>query len=105
MDAKRKNALILIAQQINDNANQLLREYLEKTYTEPGPETMNDQLEDWLYLAEESSAYLLGNAVAMLEPECQEAEIKGFETYLRQVISYAGKKQAEEIPTQKGPVQ
>ena len=40
MDAKRKNALILIAQQINDNANQLLREYLEKTYTEPGPETM-----------------------------------------------------------------
>lgn len=101
MDAKRKNALILIAQQINDNANQLLREYLEKTYTEAGPQTMNDQLEDWLYLAEESSAYLLGNVVAMLEPECQEAEIKGFETYLRQVISYAGKKQAGEIPTQK----
>ncbi len=40
MDAKRKNTLILITQQINDNANQLLREYLEKTYTEPGPETM-----------------------------------------------------------------
>ena len=98
MDVKRKNALILIAQKINDNANDLLREYLESTYAEAGPESMNDQLEDWLYLAEEASAYLLGNAVAMLEPECQEAEIRGFENYLYRVISYAGKKQAGEIP-------
>ena len=54
-----------------------------------------------LYLAEESSAYLLGNAVAMLEPKCQEAEIKGFEAYLRQVISYAAKKQAGGNPLKK----
>ena len=44
-------------------------------------------------------------SVDAMEAECQEAEIKGFETYLRQVISYAGKKQAGEIPTKKGRVQ
>ena len=31
---------------------------LEKTYAEAGPETMGDQLDDWLYVAEESCAYM-----------------------------------------------
>ena len=55
---------------------------------------MGAQLEDWLFLAEETSAYILGNAVAMLAPEYRDPEIRGFEKYLRKVISYAVKKQA-----------
>ena len=57
---------------------------------------MSDQLEDWMFVAEESCAYLLGNVLAMLEPDSQEAEIRTFEENLRKVISYAGKKQAGE---------
>jgi hypothetical protein len=92
MDKKRQNELILLSQQICDSANGMLKEYLEKTYAEAGPESMGDQLEDWLYLAEETSAYLLGNAVAMLAPEVRDAEIEGFEKYLRKVILKAEEK-------------
>ena len=92
MDNKRKNELILLSQRICDSANEMLKEYLEKTYAEAGPETMGDQLEDWLYVAEESCAYMLGNAVAMLDPEVRDTEITGFEKYLRQVIRKAEEK-------------
>ena len=92
MDNKRRNELILLSQRICDAANEMLKEYLEKTYAEAGPETMGDQLEDWLYVAEESCAYMLGNAVAMLDPEVRDAEITGFEKYLRQVIRKAEEK-------------
>ena len=92
MDNKKRNELILLSQRICDSANGMLKEYLEKTYAEAGPETMGDQLEDWLYVAEESCAYMLGNAVAMLDPEVRDAEITGFEKYLRQVIRKAEEK-------------
>ena len=95
MDRKHYNELCMISQQIHDHANQLLREYLEKTYSEAGPETMGEQLEDWLFVAEETSGYLLGNVIAMLEPDSQEEAIRNFEGNLRKVISYAEKKQAD----------
>ena len=49
-------------------------------------------MEDYLYVALETSAYFLGNALALLTPDSQEAEIKSFEEKLRMVISYAAKK-------------
>ena len=99
MDKKRQNELIVIAQRVHDYADQQLKEYLEKTYVSAGSDSMGDQLEDWLFLAEETSAYMLGNAVAMLAPEYRDPEIHGFEKYLRKVIAYAEKKQAgDETP-------
>jgi len=99
LDAKRGNELILISQRVHDYADQQLKEYLEKTYTSAGPDSMGDQLENWLFLSEETSAYMLGNAVAMLAPEYRDPEILGFEKYLRKVIAYAEKKQAgDETP-------
>ena len=96
MDRKRYNELILLSQKMQESNEKLLREYLEKKYAAAGPESMPDQLEDWLFAMEEMSAYSLGNALAMLEPESQELEIRTFEGNLRKVISYAGKKQAGE---------
>ena len=49
-------------------------------------------MEDYLFVAEETSAYFLGNALALLEPSAQEAEIKSFVEDLRRVIDYAQKK-------------
>ena len=101
MDKKRYNELILLSQRIHEYGNQQLKEYLEKAYAGAGPDSMGDQLEDWLFVAEETSAYSLGNAIAMLEPESQEVEIRTFEENLRRIISYAGKKQAGENPPDK----
>lgn len=101
MDKKRYNELILLSQRIHEYANEQLKEYLEKTYADAGTGSMGDQLEDWLFVAEETSAYSLGNAIAMLEPESQEVEIRTFEENLRRVISFAGKKQAGEEPPEK----
>lgn len=99
MDRKRYNELILLSQQIHEEANRRLMEYMEKTYAQAGPESMSDQLEDWLFVAQEVAMYTLGNPLATLEPESQELEIRTFEENLRKVISYAGKKQSgDETP-------
>ena len=45
-----------------------------------------------MFVAEETSAYLLGNALALLDPSSQEAEIKSFVDDLRRVMAYAAKK-------------
>ena len=51
-----------------------------------------NQMEDYLFVAEETSAYFLGNAMALLDPDSQEQEIQTFVENLRRVISYAQKK-------------
>ena len=55
-------------------------------------------MEDHLIVAEEVSAYLLGNMLAMLTKESQEDEIKLFEQNLRRVIAHQMKKADGEIP-------
>ena len=45
-------------------------------------------MEDYLFVAEETSAYLLGNALTLLDPSSQEVEIKSFVDDLRRVIAY-----------------
>ena len=57
---------------------------------------MEQQLEDYLFVAEETSAYLLGNALALLDPSSQEAEIESFINDLRKVMQYAAKKMGSE---------
>ena len=99
MDKKRYNELILLSQRMHESNDALLREYLEKTYASAGAESMSDQLEDWLFVAEETCSYMLGNVLALLEPESQETEIRTFVENLRKVVAYARKKQAgEETP-------
>ena len=49
-------------------------------------------MEDYLFVAEETSAYFLGNAMALRDPHSQEQEIQTFVDNLRRVISYAQKK-------------
>ncbi len=55
-------------------------------------------MEDHLIVAEETSAYLLGNLLAMLTPESQEDEIKLFVENLRRIIAHQTKKAGVKIP-------
>ncbi len=89
MDQKHYNELVLLSQGIYDQAADKLTNYCASKYCGVGNDTTENQLEDYLFVAEETSAYLLGNALALLEPDAQEAEIKSFVENLRRIISYA----------------
>ncbi len=92
MDKKHYNELIMLSQEIYDQASDRLTNYCASRYCGVGNDTSENQLEDYLFVAEEISAYFLGNALALLEPNSQEAEIKTFVENLHRVIDYAQKK-------------
>ena len=92
MNKQHYNELVLLSQEIYDQATDRLTNYCASKYCGISNDTTENQMEDYLFVAEETSAYLLGNALALLDPSSQEAEIKSFEEKLRMVISYAAKK-------------
>ncbi len=92
MDIKHYNELVELSQEIYDQATDRLTNYCANKYCGVSNDTTEQQMEDYLYVALETSAYFLGNALALLTPDSQEAEIKSFEEKLRMVISYAAKK-------------
>ena len=92
MDIKHYNELVELSHEIYDQATDRLTNYCANKYCGVSNDTTEQQMEDYLYVALETSAYFLGNALALLTPDSQEAEIKSFEEKLRMVISYAAKK-------------
>ena len=92
MDMKHYNELIDLSQSIYDQAADSLANYCASKYCGVSSDSTTNQLQDYLFVAEESSAYFLGNALALLEPSAQEAEINSFIVDLRRVINYAQKK-------------
>ena len=98
MDKQHYNELILLSHEIYDQAADRVTNYCASKYCGISNDTTEQQLEDYLFIAEETSAYLLGNAMALLAPASQEQEINSFVENLRRVISFAGKKMGSELP-------
>ena len=92
MDKQHYNELVLLSQEIYDQATDKLTNYCASKYCAISNDTTENQLEDYLFVAEETSAYLLGNALALLSPDSQEEEIKTFTDNLRRVVAFAQKK-------------
>ena len=92
MDKQHYNELVLLSQEIYDQATDKLTNYCANKYCGISNDTTENQLEDYLFVAEETSTYLLGNALALLSPDSQEEEIKTFTENLRRVIIYAQNK-------------
>lgn len=97
MDAKRYNELIELSQKIYDQSTDTLSNYLPTHYCGVDSESNEKQLEDYLFVAEETSVYLLGNALALLDADTREEEIKTFLTNLKKVIKYAQEKAGNDI--------
>ena len=97
MDAKRYNELIELSQKIYDQSTDTLSNYLSTHYCGVDCESNEQQLEDYLFVAEETSVYLLGNALALLDADTREEEIKTFLTNLKKVIKYAQEKAGSDI--------
>ena len=92
MTQEHQNELILLSQKVYDQATDEITNYCAAKYCGVGNDTTEQQLEDYLFVAEETSAYLLGNALALLDPDSQEAEIKTFVENLRRVVAYVQQK-------------
>ena len=92
MDAGHFNELIELCQEICDHANDRIANYCAQKYCGVGNDTTEQQLEDYLFVAEETCTYLLGNALALLSRESQEAEINTFLQNLRKVMKFAEQK-------------
>lgn len=96
MNKKHRNELIMLSQEIYDQASDRLNNYISSKYCAIGNDTMEEQLEDYLFIAEQTSAYFLGNSMALLDQSSQEAEIQTFVDNLRKVIDYAQRKMGGE---------
>ena len=96
MDKQHYNELIMLSQEIYDQASDKLTNYCASKYCGVGNDTTENQLEDYLFVAEETSAYFLGNALALLEPDAQEEEIRTFVENVRRVMGYAQKKMGKD---------
>lgn len=92
MDINHHNELVDLSQKIYEDAADRLTNYCSAKYCGISNDTTEQQMEDYLFVAEETSAFLLGNALALLDADSQEAEISSFVKDLRRVISYAQKK-------------
>ncbi len=84
------NELVDLSQEIYDQAADRLTNYCANKYCGIANDTTEQQLLDYLFVAEKTSAYFLGNALALLTPDSQEKEIKRFTDDLRRVIANVG---------------
>ena len=84
------NELVELSQEIYDQAADRITNYCAQKYCGVGNNTTEQQLLDYLFVAEETSAYFLGNALGLLTTESQEKEIKRFTDKLRAVIAHVG---------------
>ena len=58
MDAKHYNELIELSQEIYDQATDKLTNYLSAKYCAVGNDTMENQMEDYLFVAEETACHI-----------------------------------------------
>ena len=89
MTQEHHNELILLSQKVYDQATDEITNFCAAKYCGVGNDTTEQQLEDYLFVAEETSAYLLGNAYALLDPSAREEAIESFVKDLHRVIAAA----------------
>ena len=89
MDVKHFNELIEVSQGICDHAADRIANYCAQKYCAVGNDTTEQQMKDYLFIAEQTSAFILGNSLALLDADSQEKEIQAFTENLRKVIRYA----------------
>lgn len=89
MDSRHRGELILLSREICESAADRIARYCAERYCGVDSGTAERQTEDCLFVSEETSLYLLGNALALLDGETREAEIRTFTEHLRRAVRYA----------------
>ena len=95
IDKKHIQELEKVAAEIYDLAAEKISAYINETYGNNTDDTEVQQLQDFLIIADEVSAYLMGNAMALAEPEFDEGNINELNSHIAQVTDYVRKEQIE----------
>ena len=66
MNANHYDELSNLSQKIYDQATDSITNYITAKYCAVGNDTTREQLEDYMFIVQETSAFLLGNALALL---------------------------------------
>ena len=98
MNKEHYGELVALSQDIYRDINSKLTAYLEKTYGSSTENTMAKQMEDYLFVAEEATGYVLGNALALLDPDSVDLEIQTYENNLRRIVALAQKNASGDVP-------
>ncbi len=85
---KHQQELDELVSRIYDAAADMMTDYCEKTYGSSSENTIEQQLDDYINVAQRASSYLLGNALAMIDPEQDEELIKESVNRIQAVAEY-----------------
>ncbi len=96
MTKKHQAELTKVAEKIYDLAANEIQAYINKAYGNKQENTLAQQLEDFHVIADEVAAYLMGNAMAMVDETCWADDLKTLNGHIRQIAEYvAGNQKAE----------
>ncbi len=97
MTKKHQQKLTEIASKIYDLATIEIQNYLNETYGDNPGDTFANQIEDFHVIADEVSAFLMGNAMALTHESCWDDDLKTLGQHVRKVATYAASKQQAEL--------
>ena len=97
MTKKHQVELTAVAEKIYDLAANEIQAYINKTYAKNQENTLAQQLEDFHVIADEVAAYLMGNAMAMVDETCWADDLKTLNGHIRQIAEYVASNQRAEL--------
>ena len=77
-----------ISNRIYEYAAGEITKFCEKRYGNVQEDTSTSQMEDFRIIADEVCAYLMGNALAMVDDSCLEDDLHTVSEHIRQVRAY-----------------
>ena len=100
VDKKHHEELTAVASAIYDKAADEIQAYIQKKYGSKKENTLVQQMEDFHIIADEVSAYLVGNAMAMVDESCWDDDLKTLNKHIQQIATYVAGAQKAQL----GPV-
>ena len=101
MTKRHQTELMNVAEKVYDAAVGEIQEYINKTYGSRTENTLEQQLEDYHIIAEEVAAFLMGNAMAMIDESSWDEDLQALTRHVRQVAAYAVSKQSADLAPKK----
>ena len=98
MTKEHYNELIELSHEIYSQAADTLANYCAAKYCGISNNTTVQQLQDYILVAQETTAWFLGNALALLTPDSQEKEIEILIRNIRRTIHEAQKQIGGDLP-------
>ena len=96
MTKEHQAELTRVAERIYDLAANEIQNYINKTYEKNQANTLADQMEDFHIIADEVAAYLMGNAMAMVDRSCWADDLNTLNGHIRQIAEYVVSNQQAE---------